>query len=123
MHFLFLGLFASGFCFISWTYAIQKLGAVPTSQFIYLVPFITTMLSVVFLHERLSLLQVLGMLCILFAVIFSQDIFKSPIVLQICRTYKEHPLDGVLSDLEDYKLERYSLISSASILSAYSTGL
>jgi drug/metabolite transporter (DMT)-like permease len=71
-HFLFLGIIASGLCFISWTYAVSRLGPVRSSQFIYLVPLITVTLSALMLGERFSLAHGIGLSLILVAVILSQ---------------------------------------------------
>ncbi len=71
-HFLFLGLLASGICFITWSHAVRSLGPVRTSQFIYLVPFITITLSIIILKEKFTWIHLIGMLCILTAVVSSQ---------------------------------------------------
>lgn len=76
-HFLFLGTLASAICFWSWANAVRDLGAVKASQFIYLVPFIATSLSVVLLHEPLTPPRVAGMALIVGGVIISQVNLKA----------------------------------------------
>ena len=53
---LYLGLGASALCFVTWNFAVKELGAVKTSVYIYMVPVITAITSVLILHENLTLL-------------------------------------------------------------------
>jgi len=48
---LYLGLGASALCFVTWNFAVKELGAVKTSVYIYMVPVITVITSVLILHE------------------------------------------------------------------------
>ena len=57
---LFLGLGASALCFATWNFAVRTLGAVKTSIYIYLVPVITVVASVVVLNERVTRMLALG---------------------------------------------------------------
>lgn len=57
---LFLGLGASALCFVTWNFAVAKLGAVKTSVSIYLVPLITLTASVLILHEQITPMAVAG---------------------------------------------------------------
>lgn len=50
---VFLGLGASALCFVSWNFAVKILGAVNTSIYIYMVPVITVVTSVLILHEKI----------------------------------------------------------------------
>lgn len=56
----FLGLGASALCFVTWNFAIKKLGAIKTSIYIYLVPVITVITAMIVLHEPLTWLAILG---------------------------------------------------------------
>lgn len=58
---LFLGLGASALCFVTWNTAVKLLGAVRTSVYIYMVPVITVVVSILVLHETLTWMSVLGM--------------------------------------------------------------
>lgn len=60
---LFLGFCASAICFVTWNVAVKRLGAVKTSIYIYLVPVITTITSVLILHEKINLISVIGIVC------------------------------------------------------------
>ena len=57
---LFLGLGASALCFVTWTFAIKRLGAVKSCVYIYLVPVVTVVTAVIVLHERITPLAALG---------------------------------------------------------------
>ena len=57
---LFLGLGASALCFVAWTFAIQRLGAVKSCVYIYLVPVVTVITAVLVLHERITLMAAVG---------------------------------------------------------------
>lgn len=52
LNIIFLGLGASALCFVSWNFAVKILGAVKTSVYIYMVPVITVVTSVLILHEK-----------------------------------------------------------------------
>ena len=57
---LFLGLGASALCFLTWNLAVKLLGAVKTSVYIYLVPVITVVTSVIVLSEKITWMSSLG---------------------------------------------------------------
>lgn len=69
---LFLGLGASACCFVTWNFAVKLLGAVKTSVYIYLVPVITVITSVLILHEPLTPLAAAGTVLILAGLILSE---------------------------------------------------
>lgn len=72
---LYLGLGASALCFVTWNFAVKKLGAVKTSVYIYMVPVITVITSVLILQEQLTLLAVIGTILTLIGLFLSE--FKS----------------------------------------------
>ena len=57
---LFLGLGASALCFVTWNKAVEILGAVRTSVYIYLVPVVTVATSAIVLHEEVTLMSAAG---------------------------------------------------------------
>lgn len=59
---IFLGLGASALCFVTWNYAVKILGAVRTSVYIYMVPVVTVVTSVLILKEKLTLFSLAGMI-------------------------------------------------------------
>ena len=54
LNILFLGVGASAICFVTWNFAVKVLGAVKTSVYIYLIPVVTVITSVLVLHEKIS---------------------------------------------------------------------
>lgn len=60
LNIIYLGLGASAFCFVTWNFAVKILGAVKTSVYIYMVPVITVVTSVIVLHERITALAAVG---------------------------------------------------------------
>lgn len=73
---LFLGLGASAFCFVTWNFAVKILGAVKTSIYIYMVPVITVVTSVIVLHEPITWLAVLGTILTLAGLFISESKIK-----------------------------------------------
>ena len=72
MNMLFLGLGASALCFVTWNSAVKSLGAVKTSVYIYLVPVITVIASVLILKEKETIYSAFGILLTLLGLILSQ---------------------------------------------------
>lgn len=69
---LYLGLGASALCFVTWNFAVKELGAVKTSIYIYMVPVITVITSVLILHEELSLWALIGVVLTLAGLFLSK---------------------------------------------------
>lgn len=69
---LFLGLGASALCFVTWNLAVKALGAVKTSVYIYLVPVITVVTSVIVLKEKITVLSVAGIILTLGGLLISE---------------------------------------------------
>lgn len=59
---LFLGIFACALCFVAWNYGVEVLGAVVSSNYIYAVPVITVVASMVVLREPITVMGGIGML-------------------------------------------------------------
>lgn len=62
LNILYLGLGASALCFVTWNFAVKILGAVKTSIYIYMVPVITTITSVLILKEPVTWISAIGTL-------------------------------------------------------------
>ena len=60
LNIIYLGLGASALCFVTWNFAVKILGAVKTSIYIYLVPVITVVTSVLILRESVTWLSMIG---------------------------------------------------------------
>lgn len=69
---LFLGLCASALGFMLWNLATGWIGAVKTSVYIYVSPIVTVVLSMVVLGEKMTVLSVIGSVCILIGLMVSQ---------------------------------------------------
>ena len=69
---LFLGLIASGLCFVLWNYAIRLIGSVSTSNYIYLVPLITAISAIVVLDEQVTWNIIFGGTLVIFGLLLSQ---------------------------------------------------
>jgi len=57
---LFLGLGASALCFVTWNTAVKILGPVKTSIYLYMVPAITVITSIIVLHEKITWIAACG---------------------------------------------------------------
>lgn len=75
---LFLSLIASALCFVTWNIGVSYIGAVKASNYIYIVPLITTVTSVIILKEPITNIVLLGAILILLGLYISQNGFKNP---------------------------------------------
>lgn len=60
MNIIFLGLGASALCFVTWNFAVKILGPMKTSIYIYVVPVVTVVTSMIVLNEQITLMSALG---------------------------------------------------------------
>ncbi len=60
LNILYLGFGACALCFLTWNYAVTKLGAVKSSFYIYLVPVITVVMSSIILKEQMTVIAIVG---------------------------------------------------------------
>ncbi len=74
-NFLFLGVLAGGVCFVTWNMAVERIGAIKTSVYIYLNPVITVVSSILILHERLTWMSAFGTVLTLVGLIISENMF------------------------------------------------
>lgn len=70
---VFLGLGASALCFVTWNFAVKILGAVKTSVYIYMVPVITVVTSVIILHEKITAMAGVGTVLTLAGLFLSES--------------------------------------------------
>ena len=66
-----LGVFGSGICYVWWKAAIDRIGVVVTTNYIYLNPFVTMVVAVLLGREQLSLLGAVGAVLILAGILLS----------------------------------------------------
>lgn len=57
---IFLSLVASMLCYILWNTAMKELGAVRTSNYLYIMPLVTLITSAIFIHETITGIAVAG---------------------------------------------------------------
>lgn len=69
---LFLGIGASALCFVTWNFSVRQLGAVRAAIYIYSIPMLTTLASVVLLGEQLTVKTCIGIVLTLFGLFLSE---------------------------------------------------
>lgn len=69
---LYLGIAASLICYLIWNKVVEKLGAVKSSNFIYIVPLTSLITAAIVLHETLTPIALLGAAFILVGVYLSE---------------------------------------------------
>lgn len=73
LNLLYLGLGASALCFVTWGFAVKQLGAVRAGAYIYAVPVITVMTSVLILHESFTVWTAAGTALTLLGLLLSEN--------------------------------------------------
>lgn len=76
LNLIYLGLGASALCFVTWNHAVKVLGAVRTSVYIYIVPVITVVTSVIVLKEEITWIAAIGIGLTLIGLFLSESKFK-----------------------------------------------
>ena len=76
LNLIYLGLGASALCFVTWNYAVKVLGAVKTSVYIYIVPVITVVTSVIVLKEEITWMAAAGIGFTLIGLFLSESKLK-----------------------------------------------
>ncbi len=79
LNLLFLGVGASALCFVTWNLAVRILGSVKTSVYIYIVPVITAVTSTLILHEKMTMMTILGIIFTLTGLFLSENREKEKI--------------------------------------------
>lgn len=68
----YLGIFGSGIAFLTWNLAIAKLDASKAAIFLYLIPVLTIIIGITFLHESLTIFNIIGAALILMGIYISE---------------------------------------------------
>ena len=68
---LYLGIGASAICFGTWSWAVNILGPVKTSMYIYISPIVTLITSALILDEKITWIALVGTAFILFGLVIS----------------------------------------------------
>ena len=71
LNLMFLGFGASALCFVTWSQAVRILGTVKTSIYIYFIPVMTVISSIIILDEKLTLYSFAGIILIILGLIIS----------------------------------------------------
>ena len=71
LNLMFLGFGASALCFVTWSQAVRLLGTVKTSIYIYFIPVMTVISSVIILNEKLTLYSFAGIILIILGLMIS----------------------------------------------------
>ncbi len=74
---LFLGLVASALCFVTWNTACEFLGTNKTTLYIYLIPVVTVIASMIVLDEKITLPGSIGCLLTITGLIVSENGLKN----------------------------------------------
>ena len=69
---LFLGFVASMLCFIAWNACVKELGAVKSTNYIYIVPLVTLLTSSVIINEKITWIALTGCFLILCGVYLAE---------------------------------------------------
>lgn len=69
---LFLGIVASMLCFIAWNACVKELGAVKSTNYIYIVPLVTLLTSAVIIDEKITWIAITGCILILCGVYLAE---------------------------------------------------
>lgn len=67
----FLGIIASGVCYVTWNIAVIRLGVVKTNNYIYANPFITMVSAGIVLGEPITAMAIIGSVLIIFGVVLA----------------------------------------------------
>lgn len=73
LNLLYLGVISSAICYITWNKAMEILGAVVSSTYIYVIPVITVIFSFFILKEKITIYMILGIILILGGLYLSQE--------------------------------------------------
>lgn len=71
-NFLYLGIGACAICFVTWNYAVEVLGAIKTSAYIYAIPVITIVMSMIILGEKVTVMSAVGTVLTLTGLVISE---------------------------------------------------
>ncbi len=72
MNLVFLGLIASAICFVTWNFAVKRLGAVASGVYIYLNPVTTVFVAYFTIGEKMTMQTFLGMALVMSGLVLSE---------------------------------------------------
>lgn len=71
-NFVYLGVGACAVCFVTWNYAVEVLGAIRSSAYIYAIPVITIVMSVIILDEKITMMMAVGTVLTVLGLVVSE---------------------------------------------------
>lgn len=71
-NFVYLGVGACAVCFVTWNYAVEVLGAIRSSAYIYAIPVITIVMSVIILNEKITMMMAVGTVLTVLGLVISE---------------------------------------------------
>jgi Permeases of the drug/metabolite transporter (DMT) superfamily len=69
---LFLGIIASMLCYLMWNVSAKHLGPLRISNYLYIVPLVTMIVSAIVINETITLIAIIGSLFIIFGVYWGE---------------------------------------------------
>jgi len=72
LNLLFLGVIASALCYVMWSKAVHLIGAVQSSNYIYICPVITIIAAYFVLQEQMTFFSIIGSLLVILGVYYSE---------------------------------------------------
>ncbi|MCQ2076546.1 MAG: DMT family transporter [Bacteroidaceae bacterium] len=69
---IYLGVVGSMLCYVTWSWAMQQIGIVKSSIYLYLNPIFTVFFAIIVLHERITLLAFLGLFILLLGMYWAE---------------------------------------------------
>lgn len=78
LNLLYLGVVSSAICYITWNKAMEILGAVVASTYIYIIPVVTVIFSFFILDEKITVYMLSGIVLVLSGLILSQEQKRQP---------------------------------------------
>ncbi len=76
LNLIFLSLGGSAIGYVTWNNATKILGAIKTSVYIYMIPIVTVIVSVLILNEKITMAAIGGMVLIIIGLVISERIKK-----------------------------------------------
>jgi drug/metabolite transporter (DMT)-like permease len=74
---VYLAFVGSALCFLLWNMAIRTIGVLKTSLYIYSIPLVTLIISVIFLDEKITLMGAVGMFLVVAGMLLGARQMKS----------------------------------------------
>ncbi len=74
LNMLYLGIVASALCFLTWNITVRNIGVITSGMYIYVIPVVTVIFSVIILHEQMTWRICLGTVLVIGGLILGSEI-------------------------------------------------